>query len=363
MMNIYKTIVNLCNGVGMIYVDGPKNWQDLERRVEQIMLEVGCRAERGRTIKTVRGTAEIDVHVVDDSRNPQQTMLFECKNWNRAISKNAIHSFRTVVSDSGANVGYFISRKGYQSGAKAAAESSNIILLTWEEFQEHFYDRWLGTVSNHLMFICDRIYELTSTDEEDRHFNRLAYEAEIKGSEDAWKILKPLDTLCVAFSLGSSLIGGAGPSGFIEMGMAPDLETNEQLKHRASPRETVDAMFAAAPTVYSKYVEYLMTFTNGECGDVSLFDEKTQLDLKGSSKKQIEKELGSPRWISNWLRPNEKLHYNASKTKFGNPIDPIADLKMFEAWTEEISIEMTFKSDQSVDEFHVGLKEYSGLPY
>ena len=327
------------------------------------MLEVGCHAERGRTIKTVRGTAEIDVHVVDDSRNPLQTMLFECKNWNRAISKNAIRGFKTVVSDSGANVGYFISRKVYQSGAKAAAESSNIILLTWEEFQEHFYDRWLGTVSNHLMFVCDRIYELTSIDEDEKYVNRLAYEADKKGGEEAWKTLEPLNELCVSFSLGSSFIGGAGPSVFIEMGMAPDLETGEQLKHHDSPRATVDAMFAAAPIVYSKYVEYLMTVPNGECSDVSLCDEKTQSELKSSNKKQIEKKLGSPRWIDNWLKPNEKLHYKASKTKFGSPVDPIADQKMFEDWIEEITIEITFKSDQSVDEFHVELKEYSGLPY
>lgn len=347
----------------MIYSDSPKNWKDLERRVEQIMLEVGCQAERGRTIETARGTAEIDVYVLDDTRNPQQTMLFECKNWNRAISKAAIHSFRTVISDSGANIGYFISRKGYQSGAVEAAQSTNIILLTWEEFQEHFYDRWLATVSNHLGFICDRIYELTATDEEDKHLTRLAYEAEQKGGEDAWNILEPLNTLTVSFSLSSSLIGGTGPAGIIQMGMAVDLDSKEQLKSHASPRDTVDAMFRAAPAVYTKYVEYLMKFTNGECGYVALFNEETRRRLKSCSKEEIKKELGSPRLISNWLKSNEKLHYKASKTKFAKPVDPIADLKKFEARTKEVSIEMTFNPDQSVDEFHVEFKEYYGLPY
>jgi restriction system protein len=54
-----------------------------------------------------------------------------------------IHSFRTVVSDIGANIGYIIAPSGFQSGSVNASEFTNIKLVTWEEFQNEFEETWL----------------------------------------------------------------------------------------------------------------------------------------------------------------------------------------------------------------------------
>lgn len=59
------------------------------------------------------------------------------------MPKSVVHSFRTVITDYGANFGYIISKSGYQVGAFQAAENSNIKLLTWEELMSLFEQKWL----------------------------------------------------------------------------------------------------------------------------------------------------------------------------------------------------------------------------
>jgi len=53
-----------------------------------------------------------------------------------------VHSFQSVVSNIGANLGYIISRNEFQSGAYEAASKTNIVLLTWNEFQALLFDSW-----------------------------------------------------------------------------------------------------------------------------------------------------------------------------------------------------------------------------
>jgi restriction system protein len=69
--------------------------------------------------------------------------MAECKHWNSAVPQTVIHSFRTVVAETGANVGYVVSSGGFQSGAFTAAELTNLRLVTWPEFQAEFEKAWL----------------------------------------------------------------------------------------------------------------------------------------------------------------------------------------------------------------------------
>jgi hypothetical protein len=120
----------------------PKDWRDLQIQVEKIMKESGLIAESEKDIETVRGIVNIDVYAEDTSQRPKTIYLCECKFWQKAIPKSVVHSFRTVVNDFGANWGLIISSHGFQAGTFAAAANSNIRLLTWNEFQELFLERW-----------------------------------------------------------------------------------------------------------------------------------------------------------------------------------------------------------------------------
>jgi len=61
-------------------------------------------------------------------------MLVECKYWKRPIPQTVVHAFRTVVADSGANVGLIVSLNGFQAGADSAALLSNVHLIDWYIF-------------------------------------------------------------------------------------------------------------------------------------------------------------------------------------------------------------------------------------
>lgn len=126
----------------MIYSSEPTDWRDLQDKIGSILRICGCESEVERTIKTVRGKVDVDIHAVDLTTSPKLTYLCECKYWSSAVSKSVVHGFRTVVSDYGAHVGFLISRKGFQSGAYEAAKNSNIRLINWFEFQEIFIERW-----------------------------------------------------------------------------------------------------------------------------------------------------------------------------------------------------------------------------
>jgi restriction system protein len=121
----------------------PSNWKDLQIQVNEIFQRSGLNSETDKQIKTIRGTVNIDVYAEDSSNQPTTIYLCECKYWKSKVSKTIVHALRTVVQDYGANWGFVISSKGFQSGAYIAAKNSPIQLLTWDKFQKLFIDRWI----------------------------------------------------------------------------------------------------------------------------------------------------------------------------------------------------------------------------
>jgi restriction system protein len=132
----------------MIDADEPASWRDLQDRVARILSEAGVVTAVEKVIQTARGDVSIDVWAHDPAATPSQTYLVECKLWRTRVPQTIVHAFRTVVGDSDANWGAIISAKGFQKGAQAAAQYSNVRLLSWTEFQRLFAERWF---SNHFV--------------------------------------------------------------------------------------------------------------------------------------------------------------------------------------------------------------------
>lgn len=124
--------------------DAPASWRELQERVARILRESGVTASVEKRIQTARGEVSVDVWAHDSAATPTQTYLVECKRWQARVPQAVVHGFRTVVGDSGANWGAIISCAGFQKGALAAAEYSNVRLLTWDEFQDLFAERWFS---------------------------------------------------------------------------------------------------------------------------------------------------------------------------------------------------------------------------
>src|SRR6266446_2740475 len=142
----------------MIFDRDPENWRELEQLVQQMFAEMGCTAEVGRTIETVRGEVNIDVYAEDPTGTPTHIYLCEYKHWGNAVAKTVVHAFRTVVADFGANRGYLISNAGFQSGAYDAAQKSNVELVTWEEMQALFLDRWISSMGETLADVAEELF-------------------------------------------------------------------------------------------------------------------------------------------------------------------------------------------------------------
>ena len=147
------------HGLSMIFSDSPSSWQELEQRVCQILEECGSIAERSKNLVLPRGTVTVDVHAVDKTREPSLIIICECKHWRTRVSQSVVHAFRTVVAESGAHLGLLISVRGFQSGAVNASASSNVELLSWDEFQARFYERWFESMTKKLAPAADEVFE------------------------------------------------------------------------------------------------------------------------------------------------------------------------------------------------------------
>ena len=142
-----------------IFNHTPKDWQELEEMVAQVFSEMGFDAQRSKTIETVRNNVVVDVVANDLAATPAVKIFVECKQWKKKIPQDVVHAFRTVIQDAGANLGIIVAAKGFQVGAIDAAQSSNLLLLNWLEFQEYFYERWLQKMIIHVGEYADDVIE------------------------------------------------------------------------------------------------------------------------------------------------------------------------------------------------------------
>jgi restriction system protein len=129
-----------------MYSTAPKNWRSLQQKVFRIFKDIGFEAEIQKTVQTARGKVEVDVFA-DRDKPIRMVILAECKHWTRSIPKSVVHAFSKVVQDYGANLGYIISKVGFNAGAYDAAKFTNVRLLTWEEFKNTFEIEWLKSLS------------------------------------------------------------------------------------------------------------------------------------------------------------------------------------------------------------------------
>lgn len=98
---------------------------------------------KSKKVKLVRGQAEIDVYAEETLKGRKYIILCGCKHWRAAVPQTVVHSFRSVMTDVGAHKGYIISSSGFQSGARDAAQMTNVELVTWDQFQNAFEPSWL----------------------------------------------------------------------------------------------------------------------------------------------------------------------------------------------------------------------------
>ena len=140
-----------------------KTWKDLQKKVKQLFLEMNYEAETSKTVKLAgRGKKEIDVFVKDKLASINQIYLIECKFWNKNVPQEVVHSFKTIMEETGANTGFIISKKGFQKGAFEAIKYTNIHLMTFEEFQHKYGNEWYRKKKNKLDLLNEKLKQIAN---------------------------------------------------------------------------------------------------------------------------------------------------------------------------------------------------------
>ncbi|PAU81890.1 hypothetical protein CK501_01695 [Halovibrio salipaludis] len=120
----------------------PERWQDLQSGVRRLFRNVGLAADVEVDLETPRGSVNVDVLAVDRRSLDQIRYIVECKNWNSSVPQSIVHSFTTVMHETGANIGFIISKYGLQSGAEQYTQNTNIVGLTYLELQQRYFEAW-----------------------------------------------------------------------------------------------------------------------------------------------------------------------------------------------------------------------------
>jgi len=126
----------------MIENPAPLSWSALQDGVCRLLTEIGLNAEAEVVVPTPRGSVEVDVYAIDERTVDKITYVVECKNWGRPVEQSVVHSFAFVMQETGANVGYLVTKAGLQSGAQQYLSNTNIIGLTYGELQARYFPIW-----------------------------------------------------------------------------------------------------------------------------------------------------------------------------------------------------------------------------
>ena len=113
------------------------NWRDYQNAVAAAFRNLGCSAEVDATLPSARGPQKIDVYVRFRKFGHECRWLIECKLWRAPVPKDFVHTLYSKVQNVGADRGLIFSESGFQSGARVAAQHTNILLQdSLEEFSK-----------------------------------------------------------------------------------------------------------------------------------------------------------------------------------------------------------------------------------
>jgi restriction system protein len=120
----------------------PQDWKQLQEYVNRIFINIGYESSIKKKTITPRGNIDIDVFAVDVDSINKDKYIIECKWWNTKIPQTVIHAFTTVMSETGGNFGFIITKKGIQSEAIKYLKFTNIKAITFSEFQKLYFINW-----------------------------------------------------------------------------------------------------------------------------------------------------------------------------------------------------------------------------
>lgn len=115
-------------------LDPATQWSEFQEVIATLFRELGFDAQTNVRLQGARTDHDVDVVARREVAGIDLLWIVECKLWKRRVSKLHVLGLRTIVEDTGANLGIVISDAGFQSGAQQAAVNSSVRLATYDEF-------------------------------------------------------------------------------------------------------------------------------------------------------------------------------------------------------------------------------------
>ncbi|RFB70833.1 restriction endonuclease [Herbaspirillum sp. 3R-11] len=113
-----------------------KRWYVFQELIAEHFRSLGASASTNISLDGVRTKHDIDVFVVTKFLGTDIKWVIEAKYWKTNVPKDKVLTLRSVVDEVGADKGFLISEKGFQSGAIEAASKTNVQLVTFEALKE-----------------------------------------------------------------------------------------------------------------------------------------------------------------------------------------------------------------------------------
>lgn len=113
-----------------------KRWYEFQELIAEHFRSLGASASTNVSLDGVRTQHDIDVLVVTKFLGTDIKWVVEAKCWKSNVPKDKVLTLRSIVDEVGADKGFLISEKGFQSGAIEAASKTNVQLVTFKELKE-----------------------------------------------------------------------------------------------------------------------------------------------------------------------------------------------------------------------------------
>lgn len=113
----------------------PKQWYDFQEQIAEHFRTLGVSAKTNVSIEGIRTIHDVDVLVSTKFLGSNITWIVEAKSWRSNVPKEKVLALRSIVDDTGADRGFLISEKGFQSGAWEAAYKTNVELVKFSDLK------------------------------------------------------------------------------------------------------------------------------------------------------------------------------------------------------------------------------------
>ena len=174
-------------------------WKQYQKEAATFFEKLGFTAVIEERVEGTRGIHDIDVFVTGSVYGIAFRWVIECKAWKNNIPKEKVMALISIVQDIGADRGFLLSEKGFQSGAVRAINNTNITLTSIDDLEcivkEDLAEAILSNFS----------WRVTKTKERLRVLKRISEEME-------FKVLIPLGRLSILDFAISDAVRGEYPN-------------------------------------------------------------------------------------------------------------------------------------------------------